>query len=89
MKTEISHSLEQEFIDLDRAVDLFGVLMKERLHIKALGGYHGWNNPKFKDVVRYKFLDHAARLFTGDTSQAVDVANLAMMLFKMEVSNVC
>lgn len=64
---------------LDKAVDKFAKLMKEKLHQKADQGYSGWDNPGNLQLFRTKMLGHAARLYSGDEAQAIDVANLAMM----------
>jgi hypothetical protein len=74
-------ALQEECARLDQAVDIFAQRMKEKLHKKAAAGFIGWDDTAFEPIIKGKFIERAHRLHEGDTSQAVDVANLAMMLF--------
>lgn len=67
----------EEEARLCRAVDAFASAMKEKLVEKARDGRRGWDNPIYRDAIWNSLLDHAA----DGPSQAVDVANLAMMVW--------
>ena len=69
-----------EAAKIHSAVMRFRRAMEEKLLEKMWQGYYGWDDPASNDVIRRKLADHAARLCAGDDKQAVDVANLAMML---------
>lgn len=75
--------LKEECDKLDRAVDEFAAIMKLKLHQKAAKGYRGWNDRDCKPIIQQELIRHAAELYLGDANQAVDVANLAMMLGRM------
>ena len=73
--------LEHECLKLDHAVDGFANAMKAKLHEKAREGFYGWNESENLAEIRAKLLTHAERIVAGEDNQAVDVANLAMMVF--------
>ena len=79
------NDFEKECQKLDKAVDEFAEIMKAKLHLKVAQGYSGWNDKKHIQNIRTKLLEHSAKAFAGDNHQAVDVANLAMMLYYMEL----
>jgi hypothetical protein len=79
----------------------FGEAMRQKLWKKLREGYGGWNDdtdPGLVKVLRDKLEEHvarylgvaqanAARKTTGpiDPKQLVDIANLVMMLWRIEV----
>jgi hypothetical protein len=81
------------------AVDAMAVEMKKKLRAKARDGYSGGLDRGYRDVVAKNLMEHAERL-TGyclhcevmdgehdheeEARQAIDVANLAMMLWAIE-----
>lgn len=67
-----------------KAVAEFADEMRRKMLRKLRQGYHGWDRTSYRYAVNQKMLLHAGRLFAGDTTQAVDVANLAMMLVIMD-----
>ena len=73
-------NLTREIQNLNYAVDAFAEKMKQRLIEKAKIGYHGWDDKEYSDIIRGKLKLETEKLLTGDYSQAVDIANLAMML---------
>lgn len=81
--------LREEFARLDQAVDTFAQQMKDKLHKKATDGFTGWDDTAFEPIIKGKFIEHAHRLHEGDNGQAVDVANLAMMLFMLALNEGC
>lgn len=70
-----------EIQKLNDAVDVFAQIMKRKLISKKAEGKTGWDDPDCLDGIREDLLMHAARVFRGDPGQAVDVANLAMMVY--------
>lgn len=79
-----------------KAVDRLAVEMKKKLRAKAAQGYHGGLDPLYRSEVAKKLQEHVERLTgqcphchsnDGDhdaeegARQAVDVCNLAMMLW--------
>lgn len=81
--------LQEECARLDQAVYTFAQHMKDKLHKKAVQGFTGWDDTAFEPIIKGKFIERAHRLHEGDTSQAVDVANLAMMLFTQALDSYC
>lgn len=69
---------------LENAVDEFAAKMKDKLLKKKRQGWRGWRDPAYREIIENKLRDHTVRLLSGDTAQAVDVANLAMFLECME-----
>jgi hypothetical protein len=67
------------------AVDLLADDMKKKLRRKARQGYHGGLDPANRRTVAHRLHEHASRLTTlgdaGSARQAVDVCNLALMLW--------
>ena len=59
----------------------FANQMDKKMFEKLKKGYHGWDNPRYKKVIKEKLMEHTKELIAGDNRQAVDVANLAMMLW--------
>ena len=69
--------------DLDAAVDKFATAMKKRLGTKRKQGWYGWEDPELYDVEN-RLLRNAAQGITGkDKKSLVDVANLAMFLWRI------
>ena len=79
-------TLQKECARLDQAVDIFARMMKNKLHSKAAKGFHGWDDTTFEPIIKGKFIERAHRLHEGDNGQAVDVANLAMMLYMFDAN---
>ena len=65
---------------LNEAVDDFSVAMKWKLTYKLNQGFGGWDDSEYEEVIQKKLKIATNRLLAGDVQQAVDVANLAMML---------
>ena len=72
--------MNEELDRLNQAVDDFSLAMKWRLVQKFNQGFSGWDDPRYKEVIQKKLKSATDRLLAGDTQQAPDVANLAMML---------
>ena len=70
---------------LEDAVDQFAEAMKRKLVRKMHEGYHGWDNLTNLQVIKGWLLGHAAQVYCELPSQAVDVANLAMMVWYHEI----
>jgi len=87
-ESELNARLELELSALNMAVDVFAAHMKVKLAEKAAAGWSGWNVNGYSSIIASRLL-HKANLVEYDRKQAVDVANLAMMLwYKSESSNV-
>jgi hypothetical protein len=68
--------------ELDSAVDEFAAEMKMRLHSKRKQGWTGWQNIHIS-YLDSRLLKNAAQAVNGqDKKSMIDVANLAMMLFR-------
>lgn len=76
----MSQSLSQEIDNINYAVRIFAEKMREKMKVKARQGYKGWDDKELQEVIITKLKAHTEKLCNGDFSQAVDVANLAMML---------
>ena len=72
-----------------KSVDKFAAAMKRKLVVQAGKGWHGWGESEFHQTVddemfgstcHQRFQDHAAKLFSGDPAQAVDIANFCMFI---------
>jgi len=75
-------SLQEEIARLEAAVDAFAAAMKSKLAAKALEGRTGWDDPRVRDSIYTAMLAHAAGVPMA-AGQEVDVANFAMMLWRM------
>lgn len=79
--------LERELAALNAAVDAFAEAMKAKLAAKAKEGLTGWHSPAFGRLIVSR-LHSRANLIEFDRKQAVDIANLSMMLwYQAERSN--
>lgn len=67
---------------LDAAVDAFAAAMKSKLVAKAQEGRKGWDDPHAREAIYTAMLAHAAGVPMA-AGQEVDVANFAMMLWRM------
>lgn len=75
--------LEREIARLNEAVDAFAVVMKAKLAKKAKNHFRGWDAQEY----RLALTDHIVAKgyeVRSDPTQAVDIANLAMMLWYQE-----
>ena len=72
----------EELAKLNRTVDEFTKEMKKKLTEKASKGWHGWEDLDFIPTLKGELLSHALRVEEGQLQQAVDVANLAMFLWR-------
>ena len=80
-----SDELERELVALNAAVDAFAAVMKAKLAAKARAGWTGWHS--FDRMIVSRLISKA-NLVEYDRKQAVDIANLAMMLwYQAERSN--
>lgn len=75
-------SVEKEIEQLDAAVDAFAAVMKARLADKAREGRRGWDDPAAREAIYTTLLAHAAGVPLA-AEQEVDVANFAMMLWRL------
>jgi hypothetical protein len=62
-------------------VDAFAGEMKAKLIKKLREGYVAWDNPCFRENIEGKLIEHASR----GSGQYVDVANLAAMLWNLDL----
>ena len=62
-------------------VDRMAIAMKAKLIDKHELGFHGGLDPAFRSNVEMALEEHTQRQLDGE-NQAVDIANLAMMLWK-------
>lgn len=76
---ECDHNSTAELEALDAMVDAFAAQMKQKLRLKALDGFSGWDDPGRADIIRGAMIEHSRR----GPGQEVDVANLAAMLWNM------
>lgn|GEM_PF-1486003 len=74
--------LEDEIARLNAAVDQFAAAMKARLAEKARAGWTGWDDPANVSEIYTALLAHAAGVPMA-AGQEVDVANFAMMLWRL------
>jgi hypothetical protein len=78
---ECEHNNWVEEHALDALVDAFAAEMKAKLRRKYWrDGYTGWDDPSNRPIIEQKLREHVGRLLAG-WDQAVDVANLAAMLW--------
>lgn len=66
------------------AVNQFAKVMKEKLLTKAAEGWRGWDCDGYQGLFLQKLHEHELQLQRGDMTQAVDVANFAMMLWALD-----
>lgn len=68
-----------ELAALNKMVDEFAAEMKQKLRRKWSEGYTGWDNPAAAEYLRASLREHVMR----ETPQAIDVANIAAMLWNL------
>jgi hypothetical protein len=78
--------VEQEIRRLEQAVDAFASAMKARLALKAHEGWTGWDNPASSIKMWNTMLAQAAAIPLAK-GEEVDIANLAMMLWRLRGAN--
>jgi cellulase/cellobiase CelA1 len=78
--------VEQEISRLNEAVDHFAQAMKTKLAQKAREGWTGWDDQFSADKIYTTMLAHAAGIPLA-RGQEVDIANLAMMLWRFNLDN--
>lgn len=71
---------ERELADLNAAVDAFADAMKAKLAAKAKEGWTGWRCQAFDGMI-VSWIIKKSNLVEYDRKQAVDIANLSMMLW--------
>lgn len=74
--------IEAEMLRLEEAVNEFSEKMKARLIEKAKEGWRGWDDPAASNEIYTTMLAHAAGVPLAE-GQEVDVANFAMMLWRL------
>ena len=72
--------MTDNLIKLMITVDRFTAAMKEKLYLKAMRGWTGWDDPKEKSGIKERLRKAVDKLLAGDVMQAVDCANLSMFL---------
>ncbi len=72
----------QEIERLDTTVDEFAAAMKAKLAEKAREGWTGWDDPGARDKIYTAMLAQGAAIKYA-MGQEVDIANLAMMLWRL------
>lgn len=72
----------QEVVRLDDLVDRFSDAMKARLRAKAEAGWTGWDDPESAKEIYTAMLAQGAGVPMA-FGQEVDIANLAMMLWRL------
>lgn len=78
---ECTHNLFAEEKALRALVRAFAAEMERKLLAKMRDGRSGWDDPACRDCIREALRQHIAR---GD-GQMVDIANLAAMLWNLDV----
>ncbi len=68
--------------ELNKLVDEFAKAMKTRLKTKRKQGWCGWESPKRYDCSGRLLKNAAKGVVSGSKKSLVDVANLAMFLWK-------
>ncbi|MEI8244375.1 MAG: hypothetical protein WCI51_01015 [Lentisphaerota bacterium] len=71
---------EAEKKRIEFAVKTFAYNMQEKMYCKADEGRRGWDDPALRQGIRELLTFKTAQLIAGDNKQAIDVANLAMIL---------
>lgn len=84
MNDVISDELAHELDSIDKALEAFARSMREKMHIKAAKGWRGWNDPNNKVLIRNLLQEHVMKDIRT-AKQMVDVANLAMMVWYIEL----
>lgn len=79
-----SDELAHELAQIDKALDAFSRSMREKMHSKAIKGWRGWNNPDEKIYLRNTLQEHVSKDIRT-AKQMVDVANIAMMIWFIEL----
>lgn len=74
--------VSQEIIRLNEAVDGFAIAMKAKLSQKAHEGWTGWDEPESSIKIWNAMLAQGAAVPLA-RGQEVDIANLAMMLWRL------
>lgn len=74
--------VEQEISRLNEAVDEFAVAMKAKLAQKAREGWTGWDKPESSIKIWNAMLAQGAAVPLAQEQEA-DIANLAMMLWRL------
>lgn len=70
--------------ELEAAVDAFAEEMKTRLRSKAKQGWTGWQSMGREDLGGRLLVNAAKGAINGDEKSLVDVANLAMMIYRSQ-----
>ena len=70
--------------ELDDAVDEFAAAMKARLCSKAKQGWRGWEDMDCVSLGHRLLKNAASAVIDGDKKSLVDVANLAMMIYRQK-----
>lgn len=74
--------VEQEISRLSEAVDEFAAVMKVKLAQKAREGWTGWDKPESSIKIWNAMLAQGAAIPLAKAQEA-DIANLAMMLWRL------
>lgn len=69
-----------ELKKLEQVVDNFSEEMKKKLRMKRYEGFHGWDKPNNKDLIKHELKKHIEK----DGEQYIDIANLSMMLWNLQ-----
>lgn len=80
--------MSSEAARLSRLVSEFADEMREKLWKKLAQGYRGWEDDSdshLVELLREKLRVHVDRYLARDPKQLVDIANLAAMLWRIEV----
>jgi len=73
--------IRHELVTLAQTTQQFAAKMFYKLASKAEDGWTGWDDAECRAFIEAKLQARVVRLLEGDTSQAIDVANLAMFLW--------
>jgi len=68
--------------ELEHSVDIFSQKMKMRLQEKQDEGYGGWKELTKEQLAPRLLVNAADGAITGNKESLIDVANLAMMIYK-------
>jgi len=83
--TQDPRRVDQEIVRLNEVVDEFAQAMKLKLAQKAREGWSGWDKPESSIRIWNAMLAQGAAVPLAK-GQEVDIANLAMMLWKLNGS---
>lgn len=72
--------ITQALQDICDATWMFHGEMRGRMLWKHDQGLRGWDDPAFLPIYRRKMLDCASRVYAGESSQCIDLANWAMII---------